>query len=264
MIIDCHTHIGKSNNKDWKPEDLIASMDVAGIDYSIIIAESEAGGELSSIDSILKITAKQPRLKAVVDCSYKTLDIQQTNRIINLLEKEQAVAVKFYLGYEAYYPNNEKLYPIYEYCQKNGKPVIFHTGILETGLKGLLKYSHPLNVDEVANIFPGMKIVMAHMGNPWLLDCAAVLAKNKNVYADMSGFFEENTPIDHDDITIFKERLLDAELFLGNYEKFLFGTDWPLYNQKEYLEAIEAIDLDPREKDLVLWKNAKNIFNLSV
>jgi len=128
----------------------------------------------------------------------------------------------------------------------------------------LLKYSHPLNIDEVANRFTHLKIVMAHMGNPWLLDCAAVMAKNKYVYADMSAFFEENRPILYDDITVFKESMLDAELLLGADDKFLFGRDWRLYNQAEYISAINALDLDERESELVFWKNAKEIFNLDI
>jgi len=264
MIIDAHTHIGESNGKIYTSGDLITSMDEAKIDYSILLAESGTSEDVSSIDNILKIAEKNPRLKPVVDCSFERLTEDYTKRIIDLLAKNKVVGVKFYLGYEPYYPNNEKLSPIYEFCQKSGKPVIFHTGILETGSHGLLKYSHPLNIDEVANRFAHLKIVMAHMGNPWLLDCAAVMAKNKYVYADMSAFFEENQPILYDDITVFKERMLDAELFLGSYDKFLFGTDWPLYNQAEYISAINALDLDERESELVYWKNAKQIFNLDI
>jgi predicted TIM-barrel fold metal-dependent hydrolase len=62
---------------------------------------------------------------------------------------------------------------------------MFHTGVLEAGSTGLLEYSHPLQIDRVATRFRNLTIVMAHMGNPWLIDCAAVLAKNENVYADM-------------------------------------------------------------------------------
>lgn len=265
MIIDVHTHVGDGNdNKTFTADNLIASMDEANIDYSIIIAERTAAGKLSRIESILQVTEKNPRLKAVVDCHFESLDLAQINEIISLLDSGKVLGVKFYIGYEQYYPYNERLFPIYEYCQKNGKPVIFHTGIMEWGGTGLLKYAHPLTIDEVAALFPNLKIIMAHMGNPWLLDAAAVMSKNKNVYADMSGFFEEEMPISHDDIVVFKERMLDAELFLGSYDKFLFGTDWPLYNQKEYIGAINALDLDPREKDLVFWKNAVKLFNLKI
>ena len=52
-----------------------------------------------------------------------------------------------------------------------------------------LKYAHPLNVDEVAVDNPGVKIIICHLGNPWILDCQEILYKTKNVYADISGLF---------------------------------------------------------------------------
>ncbi len=259
MIVDAHTHLG--DKEGWKVEDLIASMDETGIDMSLVISEKR----YAPIKKILEQVEKYPkRLKAIGDINFETLDIDQINYILKLLEEDKIIGVKFYLGYENYYPSNEKLFAIYEYCQANNKPVVFHTGALETGDRGLLKYSHPLNIDEVAHHFPKLKIVMAHMGNPWLLDCAAVMSKNENVYADMSGYFEENEPIEYEEVAAFIQRLKAAWLFLGSYEKFIFGTDYPLYSQKEYLEAVLALDLNPKEKELVLWKNAAKIFNLDL
>jgi uncharacterized protein len=195
---------------------------------------------------------------------FNTLDVEQINRLCELLQDNKIVGVKFYLGYDNYYPSNEKLFPLYEFCQENNKPVIFHTGALETGDEGQLKYSHPLNIDEVAHLYPNLKIVMAHMGNPWLTDAAAVMSKNDNVYADLSGFFDENEPIDPREVEIFLDRLKDVWLFLGNYEKCLFGSDFPLYSQKEYLEAVRRIEMTEEEKELVFWKNANQVFNLGL
>jgi len=261
MIIDCHTHLGDANGKNWTPDALIASMDETGIDTSIIISEIDSG-ELSTIDSMLQTTASHPRLKLIAHVDFATLDDRQITRLTELLETNRAIGIKCYLGYEEYYASDEKLFPLYEYCSTHGKPVMFHTGSLERANSGLLKYAHPLTVDEVANAFPKLNIIIAHMGNPWLMDCAAVMSKNENVYADMSAFFEEYAPITHDDTDIFVKRLQDVRLFLGSYEKFLFGTDWPLYSQKEYVTAVEALPLTPDEHDRVFWKNARDMFHL--
>src|SRR5688500_195988 len=104
MIIDVHTHVGESDdNKILTADDLLASMDQARIDYSLIIAERTTAGKLARIENILKITENQPRLKAIVDCHFESLDLAQINEIINLLESNKAVGVKFYIGYEQYY-----------------------------------------------------------------------------------------------------------------------------------------------------------------
>jgi predicted TIM-barrel fold metal-dependent hydrolase len=139
---------------------------------------------------------------------------------------------------------------------------MFHCGALERANRGLLKYSHPLTIDEVAHAFPRLRIVIAHMGNPWLLDCAAVMGKNEHVYADVSAFFDEFKPIAPHDVEIFVQRLGDVRLFLGSYEKLLFGTDWPLYSQAEYLAAVQALSLTAVEHERMLSGTAREIFGI--
>ncbi len=42
-------------------------------------------------------------------------------------------------------------------------------------------------VDDVAVDHPDVRFVLAHFGNPWLVDAAEVVYKNDNVWADLSG-----------------------------------------------------------------------------
>jgi predicted TIM-barrel fold metal-dependent hydrolase len=261
VIIDCHTHVGEADGRVFSPDDLLRSMDAAHIDQSIIIAERTAG-RLSSTEHLANVAARQPRFKVLADVNFAALDVAEINRLVGMLEARTVIGLKFYTGYEEYYGNNEKLFPLYEYCQEHVTPVMFHTGSLERANRGLLKYCHPLTIDEVAHAFPSLRIVIAHMGNPWLLDCAAVMAKNEHVYADVSAFFDEFRPITPAETDIFVKRLSDVRLFLGSYEKFLFGTDWPLYEQDQYLKAMEALGMTERERDLVLGENARRLFRL--
>ncbi|MBI2113233.1 MAG: amidohydrolase family protein [Candidatus Wildermuthbacteria bacterium] len=191
-----------------------------------------------------------------------TFGESQLQELKELLQTKKIVGVKLYTGYEHFYPSDPKLHGLYQFCSDHGFPVMFHTGLLLVGSSGLLKYSHPLNIDELANQFPRLKIVMAHFGNPWLADCGAVLWKNTNVYADFSGFFTEYQPIAVKEKREFIECAGYLASFVGGFQKFLFGTDWPLYSQKEYVQVVKSLKMSTGEKDLVFWKNAKNIFNL--
>ncbi|HZN56106.1 MAG TPA: amidohydrolase family protein [Candidatus Polarisedimenticolaceae bacterium] len=261
MRIDCHTHLGEADGRGYGPDELLRSMDAAGIDLSIVIAERTAGPE-STTEHLAVLAAAEPRLKVLADVNFGSLDVEELSRLVGHLESGRVVGLKFYTGYEEYYASNEKLFPLYEYCQEHGRPVMFHTGALERANRGLLKYSHPLTIDEVAHAFPSLSIVIAHMGNPWLLDCAAVMSKNAHVYADVSAFFDEFTPIGPSEIEIFVDRLRDVRLFLGSYEKFLFGTDWPLYRQDEYRAAVDALEMSDAERALVMGGNARRIFRI--
>ena len=260
MIIDSHTHIEGKTVKE-----LLSSMDEAGIDYAMLIAGSAPLEDGITTDQVIKICAENPRLKAIGNVEYKTIDDNQIQKLIDYLGESKIYGVKLYPGYEDFYPLDEKLFALYKHCQQMSKPVIFHTGVLEIGLSGLLRQSHPLNIDEVANKFSELKIVMAHFGNPWIRDAAAVAAKNENVYVDLSGFFTEYAPIhSQEDIDFFAQELAYFKNFVGDFKKCLFGTDWPLYSQKEYLDAVRQLPLTDEEKDLVFWKNAKEIFGLEI
>ena len=261
MRIDCHTHLGEADGRLYGAADLLRSMDAAGIDASVIIAE-RTGGPESTTEHLVALAAEEPRFKILADVHFASLDVEEITRLVDLLDTGRVVGLKFYTGYEEYFANNEKLFPLYEYCQDHQRPVMFHTGALERANRGLLKYSHPLTIDEVAHAFPGLRIVIAHMGNPWLLDCAAVMAKNEHVYADVSAFFDEFKPITARDVEIFVKRLSDLRLFLGSYGKFLFGSDWPLYEQDQYVAAMEALELTDTERELVMGGNAERIFRL--
>ena len=259
MVIDCHTHL----DDDGRADALLRSMDEANIDSSIVIAET-LPGDTSNAAQVLEAVRQSERLWALVNCVFsKIVELKYVEELTQLLHDEKVVGLKFYLGYEEYSPTDERLYQLYEYCEKHEVPIMFHTGVLEAGSTGLLEYSHPLQVDRVATRYPNLTIVMAHMGNPWLIDCAAVLSKNQNVYADMSAFFAEHQSITTHDFEVFKQRMEQVRVFLYSYEKFLFGTDYPLYSQKEYLAAVEALEMEPREHEAVLHANAARLFGLT-
>jgi predicted TIM-barrel fold metal-dependent hydrolase len=194
MIIDAHTHIYKEGDKTFTAKDLLLSMDNAKIDYSLLLADGAVEGGTSTAE-VIKICEKNARLKAIGCLQYKTLDDNQIQKLLEYLRERKIYGVKLYPPYEEYYPQDKKLFPFYEQCQKLGKPIIIHTGMLMPGLPGLLKQSHPLNLDEIANAFPNLKIIMAHFGNPWITDAMMVMVKNKNIYADLSGYFETDSHI---------------------------------------------------------------------
>ena len=137
---------------------------------------------------------------------------------------------------------------------------MIHTGEL-AGTHGLLKFSHPLNVDELAVRHPDLRIVMAHYGNPWIVDATAVAQKNPNVYLDLSGFAEGN----YTSQEFLKKYRLHLDyvrqwlVYLDHYEKVLYGSDWPLINIPSYVDGMQT--LVPEEfREQVFFSNACRVF----
>ena len=259
MIIDSHTHLGETNGKKYTAKDLVAAMDMAGVARALVIA-----GEDDPTDEIIRQCEPYDQLDVIGWVDYKNLGEEQIAKNVEYLDNRKIKGLKFYTGYERYYPNDPKLFPLYQLCEEKNKPVIFHTGVLEVGYKGLLKQAHPIEIDEVATLYPDLKIVMAHFGNPWIMDSAAVVSKNPNVYVDVSGYFMEYQSIPDESVQEFVSDLKRFKSFVGDYKKCLFGTDWPIYDLKEYKEAVDQLELTEEEKELVFWRNAKQIFNLEI
>lgn len=261
MIIDSHIHMMKVNNVDWKPEQLITSMDEAGIDISLIISFHLTN---SPIDHIIQLTKSQPRFRAIGNVEFANISDEQIEKIIHHLEKKEIMGVKLYPGYEDYLPSDRRLAKLISFCEKNNHPIVVHTGVMMVGLRGYVEQVNPIHIDRIANDFPNLKIVMAHAGNPWLTDTIAVMWRNKNVYTDISGFFEEFRPISTHEAELFVKRMNQFRDMLGSFDRVIFGTDWPLYSQKEYIDVVRKIELTDLEKEKVFWKNANEVYNLSL
>ena len=131
-----------------------------------------------------------------------------------------------------YDPSDPTIFPMYERASRMGLPVISHFGT-HPDPRATLKYSLPLLVDEVAQAFPDLKFVMAHMAHPWQRDAAVILRKHPNVYADVSG--------------VWLRPWQGWEALIGMIEwgvtdKLLFGTDFPFWTPREAMDKMRRLN----------------------
>jgi len=181
-----------------------------------------------------------------------------------LKNNDNVVGMKIYAGYYHIDVTDSTYDPVYKLAEKYDKTIAIHTG--ETfSERGLLKYSHPLCVDELAVAHPDMRIVACHMGTPWVFDACEVAAKNPNVFVDISGILVGNAGFitSQADINLLIDRYRQALVFLSNYEKVIYGTDWPLVPMGAYIEFCKKhIPIEHHEK--VFYDNAVRVYKLKV
>jgi uncharacterized protein len=270
MIIDSHTHIGDfggvgEGRATMQTKDLLRSMEEAGIDISIVIANNLKGQEEGTDnEELLQEVQKFPdKLRAVANLDFPRLNEEEyTEGLLALLENKLVVGLKLYSGYQNYDPCNDLLTPFYETCQKRNMSVIFHTGYLLEGTSGSKEYAHPKILGTLAEKFSELSIIAAHFGNPWVKECGEVMRQHQNIYTDLSGYFTEFQPISKEEKQEFQRDVQLLKEAAGGLDKCLFGTDWWLYSQKEYKEAVEALPLSSRERDLIFFENAQKLFRI--
>ena len=193
-----------------------------------------------------------------------TIHKENRYRTIKRFERELArpevVGFKIYAGYQPYYVNDPVYHPFYELAEEYDVPVVIHTGDTANSA-GLLKYSHPLTVDEVAVNFPRVQFVMAHYGNPWLVDATEVLVKNPNVFADLSGLAQGVFNVNEFTQTYraYLDQFAMWHTYLSRYDKLMYGSDWPLVNMENYIALLRDMIPQAHHQD-VFFANALRIF----
>lgn len=198
----------------------------------------------------------------LANCSTLTPDT--LDRAESHLQQEQCCGIKLYPGYSKI-PLSHPLYePIYDLAARYDKPVAVHMG-LTANAQAHLKYCHPLALDEIAADHSRTRFVMCHFGNPFLESAAAVMQKNPNVAADLSGLLEGRVHLDQ----FFQEQagyvfLLKTWLAaISGWDRILFGTDWPIVNLGEYIEFIQRI-VPENQWEKVFFSNANTIYGLGL
>ncbi|MDR7314693.1 amidohydrolase family protein [Brevibacillus nitrificans] len=201
-----------------------------------------------------------PQLVYCLGINPFTLDQAAVARLDEDLKKPNAVGLKIYLGYYPFYAYDSVYDPVYALAAKHQVPVVFHTGDTYSE-RGLLKYSHPLTLDEVAVKHREVNFMMAHFGDPWVLDGAEVVYKNRNMFADLSGLMVGDAANCQrlKDSPLFFSHLRHAITYCDHYEKFLFGTDWPLAPIRPYIQFVQELIPAEYHED-VFYKTALKVF----
>jgi predicted TIM-barrel fold metal-dependent hydrolase len=164
---------------------------------------------------------------------------------------------KFHPPCQAFFPNDERFYPLYEVIAAAELPALFHTGQTAIGANlpgggGLkLKYANPIYLDDVAADFPDMPIIMAHPSVPWQDEALAVALHKPQVYIDLSGWSPKYFPpqLVHYSNTLLKH-------------KVLFGSDFPLLTPDRWLEEFERAPFRDEVRPLILKENAARLLGI--
>jgi predicted TIM-barrel fold metal-dependent hydrolase len=167
-----------------------------------------------------------------------------------LVMKRGFKGLKLYPTYQYFYPNDNKLYPLYSMAQELGVPIMFHTG--SSVFKGArIKYGEPLYFDDLAVDFPDLDILMVHSGRGFWYDQAFFLTKlHPNLYMEIAGLPPQRL------LSYFPE-------FERNADKIIYASDWPgVPDLIGNIQQIRDLPLSEASKQKILGLNAARILRL--
>ncbi len=238
-------------------ETLLLEMDLVGIDRAVVVpidASTSRGATVYTNEQIAELCSMSDRL-----IGFASVDPHQASAADTLAKSVQELGLrglKLHPGIQEFYADDRSVYPIYECANDLEIPILFHAG-MSWAPRSRLKYGQPLRFEDVAADFPGLKIVLAHLAWPWVVEAVALALKYSNVYLDTSALFFDN-PND------FLHYAMTQQVPLTVFERSLrhqivFGSDNPRIEIKSMARAVRRLGFSDDCLELIFRSNAETL-----
>lgn len=152
--------------------------------------------------------------------------------------------------------NDPRLYPLYAKCIELDIPVNLHCSI-NFSAQSLMKYGHPMQLDEVMVHFPELRVIASPPGWPWVQELIGVAWRHANVYIGLVAVRPKYLDVANSGY----EPLLQY----GNtvlQDRMIFGSAWPMQPVARAIEEIEALPLKDSVRRKWLHDNAAELLRL--
>lgn len=232
------------------PESTLQAMDAAGVETALLSAWYGPEGDLISNAEVADQVAVAPerfRGLASADLSDPMKAVREIRRWV---DGKRFVGVRIVPWLWGLPPNDRRYYPIYTACIDAGVPLctqIGHTGPLRPSETGrLIPY-----LEEVMLDFPELTVVGGHVGFPWIDELTSLTVKFPNFHVDTSAYVLNRLP----------------ETFVRWMKgpgagRVMFGTNWPMLAPQRCLDGLDSLQLDQKQQDAFLGRNARRVFRL--
>jgi uncharacterized protein len=256
MIVDCHTHMWRAEH--WGEEITVESTRALGRAVDLNVNWEDHERAMQQVDKAIVFGLWARHVGLVVPNDYIAAYVATNarkligfasidpNEIGYLDELHHAVedlglkGVKLGPIYQNYHPMDERVLPIYEYCERNHLPIIIHQGATFPR-RAPLKFAFPIQLEEVALSYPDLVMVIAHLGHPWIAETVVLIRKHPNLYADLSA-------LHYRPWQFYNAMMLALEY--GVMDKILFGSDYPFTTPEATLQALYDINEIPGRSGL--------------
>lgn len=251
MIVDCHVNIYddehmlplyKEQAKKARPGGFplrsnceIVFEAMKEVDKAIIFSLRYA--DSIGIDGDDEVTARAVAKHPDKFVGFAAVDPRRPDYmdlLVHAIEDLKLKGVKFGPIYNGVSLLDPRMEPVYAYLQKNNLPLTMHMGTTY-GTNAPIRQGRCLDLDDVANRYPDLKMIMAHMGHPWYEECIVVARKNPNVYCEVSALYYR--PWQYYNILICAQEYLITE-----WNKIFWGTDFPFTTVQDSIDGLRNIN----------------------
>ena len=241
MIIDCHSHIWPSRADlglavqfsclaqphcdTAQPNQHFDGIEPAVISIILGFVSEYLNARISNhlISKYVKAHPRQLIGFAGIDPTDKKCGGQ-----LRQLHDEGFAGLTLSPACQGFHPCDTRGMQLCEIALELSMPVYFLQGIT-LPRRACLEYAQPQFLDEIARRFTDLKIIVSHLGYPWIEQTISLLAKHPNVYADVAGLARSPS-------LAYRSLILAYEC--GVIEKLLFASDFPSLTVKTTIDSL--------------------------
>ena len=287
MIIDIHTHAfpekiaakaienleaiyGVKAFSDGTVTGLLSHMAASGVDLSVVLAVSTAARQvvsintwISSLPQISINTEKHP----IIGFGTIHPEFGGYRDEIQRMRELGIRGVKFQPSFQRFYPDDERMFPVYEELIKAGLIILFHAGdeikpvdviystpqrlarVLDAMQNEITNYDYRVQVEGSPS--GPVKFIAAHLGGYRMWDEVEEHLLGRDLYFDASYVLGHIAP----------ERAVRIIRSHGS-DRILFGSDFPFAQQGQNVQAIMQLNIAQEEKEKILEGNASLLLGL--
>lgn len=257
MILDAHVHVTETgcflrqdgSVRDASLKTLLKEMDEHGIDQAVLLPIGRMPnyrGQAISNAYVASVVRDYPgRFRAFG--SMDSLEPDSLDRFKADVNSYGLLGFKLHPILQAIDPADKRLWSLYEFCMARKLPVVIHTGTIRTVCPEA-RYASPCCVEPVLHSFPGLAVILAHMGcgsaPPDYHAEALRMAENYgHVYLGISYSTREQ-------LLLSLERIGAARL--------IFESDFPYWTIAQAVRLVKDLPDGPERRG-ILYDNMTNL-----
>jgi hypothetical protein len=130
------------------------------------------------------------------------------------------------------HPADNRAMDVYQRAVELNLPVIFRQGG-HFAPEWRMEFARPYLLDEVARTFPDLRLVVSHLGQPWVDETVVLLDKHEHVYADVCGLSGRPWQA---------YQALSLCWNAGVMHKLLFASDFPYATVEQAIKALYSVN----------------------
>jgi len=266
IIIDAHVHLPWQDEFatiDEKIKELKRTLADNGVEYAVVIADSELESCIGANDEVIQALSKEDKLFCLFGYTPLERQKEQLDQAEAYFKQGLIKGIKVYPGHENFTMNDRRLKPVFDLCIKYNSPLAVHT---EWSSDAYPQYSHPLFISEIAKLYPDLNIVCCHMWLSKALFCFEMIKDLPNVYIDVSSFMMGEEMIKKYQGFPDLDKAVDILETITAYceDRIFFGSDYGSLSMEDHLLLVAKWDAHDAVKRKVLFENANRLYRLGL